>query len=259
MPHATLPGGRRLFYRFDGPEDAPVVLFSNSLGTDHAMWDGLVPTLTSRFRVLRYDTRGHGRSDAPAGEYRMDDLADDVLALLDEAGVEQVRFCGLSMGGAIGQRLAAVAPERVVQLVLANTGATFGGSEVWRSRIDTVRAGGMVAVVDGVIERWFTPGFVARAPEAVAPVRAMLLETPADGYVGCCAALRDTDYRPLAPAISAPTLVIGGAHDQATPPECSEELASGVRGARLVMLDAAHLSVIEQPAAFAAALAGFLE
>lgn len=259
MPLATVEGGRRLFYRFDGPEGAPVVLFANSLGTDHTLWDSQVAALTARgLRVLRYDARGHGQSDAPDGEYRMDDLARDALVLLDRAGVETVRAVGLSMGGAIGLWLAANAPERIERLVLANTGAAFGDPEIWRQRMETVRAGGMAAVVDGVIQRWFTPGFVARAPDAVARIRAMLMATPPQGYAGCCAALRDADYRSLLARIAAPTLVIGGEHDAATPPELARELASSIAGARLVLLNAAHLSAVEQEADFNAALLDFV-
>jgi 3-oxoadipate enol-lactonase len=162
------------------------------------------------------------------------------------------------MGGAIGQWLAANAAERIEQLVLANTGAVFGSPQIWQQRLEAVRAGGMEAIVDAVVERWFTRGFVERAPETVARVRAMLLATPPQGYAACCAALRDTDYRPLLPRIKAPTLVIGGVHDGATPPERAEELASTIPAARLVMLDASHLAAIEQPAAFDRALLDFL-
>lgn len=259
MPFAPVDGGRRLFYRFDGPEDAPVVIFSNSLGTDHTLWDAQVAVLSKRLRVLRYDTRGHGRSDAPDGEYVMDDLARDVLVLLDGLGIERVRFCGLSMGGAIGQWLGANAPERIERLVLANTGAIFGSPEVWQQRLEAVRTGGMAAVTEAVIQRWFTQGFIARAPDAVERVREILLATPAQGYAGCCAALRDVDYRPLLPRIAIPTLVIGGVHDGATPPERAEELAGKIPHARLVMLDASHLAAVEQAEPFNRALADFLE
>lgn len=259
MAFATAIDGSKLFYRLDGPDGAPVVLFSNSLGTDHTLWDVQAANLTSRYRVLRYDTRGHGQSDAPAGEYDMVGLARDVIGLLDHLGIEKVRFCGLSMGGAIGQWLGSHAASRIERLVLANTGAVFGTPATWQTRMDAVTAGGMAAVVDGVLDRWFTDAFRQAEPAAVEAVKALLLSTPAQGYAGCCAALRDTDFRRFLPEVSVPTLVIGGIHDGASPPERAGELADNIPDARLVMLEASHLSVIEQPALFDAALVGFLE
>jgi 3-oxoadipate enol-lactonase len=259
MAFATTADGNRLFYRLDGPEGAPVVMFSNSLGTDHTLWDDQAANLASRYRVLRYDTRGHGRSDAPGGEYDMVGLARDVIGLLDHLGIEKVRFCGLSMGGAIGQWLGSHAASRIERLVLANTGAVFGTPQVWQTRIDTVKAGGMAAVVEGVLDRWFTPAFREADPAKVEAVKALLLASPAQGYIGCCAALRDTDFRRFLPEVSVPTLVIGGLHDGASPPERAGELADNIPDARLVMLDASHLSLVEQPQLFDAALVGFLE
>ena len=257
MSFVTTDDGVKLAYRFDGPEGAPVLMFSNSLGTDYDLWEAQLPALAP-YRVLRYDTRGHGRSDAPGGEYVMETLARDVLALLDALRIDKVRYVGLSMGGAIGQWLGAHASDRLDRLVLANTGAFFGAPEIWQTRMETVAKGGMDAVVDGVIERWFTPAYRQADPDAVGRIRAMVLKTPPQGYAGCCAALRDTDFRGLLPHVAAPTLVIGGLHDAASPPVRAEELAGAIPGARIVMLDAAHLSAVEQPEAFNAALASFL-
>ncbi|MDQ0507122.1 3-oxoadipate enol-lactonase [Xanthobacter agilis] len=250
----TLGDGCRLAYRFDGPAEAPVLLLSNSLGTSFEMWAPQMPALTQRFRVLRYDSRGHGRSDAPAGAYGMDRLGRDVVELLDALGLDRVGFCGLSKGGMVGQWLGARAPERLDRLVLANTAAHMGPPSGWESRIGAVRAGGMAALADAAIARWFTPEFVARVPDQVASVRDMLLATPVEGYAACCAAIRDMDLRLTAPLIRVPTVVIAGAHDPATPPEQGRFLADAIPGARIVELDTAHLSNIEAPAAFTAAL-----
>jgi 3-oxoadipate enol-lactonase len=257
MPYAAAADGSRIHYRLEGPSDAPVLMLSNSLGTDLDLWERQLGAFPG-FRVLRYDTRGHGGSDAPAGEYSLDLLGLDAVALLDATGVDRVAFCGISMGGAIAQWLALNAPDRVSRLVLANTAALFGVPAAWEERIETVRRDGMAALAPGILERWFTARFRQASPEAVAPVEAMLLACPPDGYAGCCAALRDIDLRADLARIAAPTLVIGGAHDPATPPERAEELAAGIAGAELVMLDAAHLSNIEQAAAFNAALTRFL-
>lgn len=257
--HATVGDGCRLAYRFDGPDGAPTLLLSNSLGTALEMWDAQLPALAGRFRVLRYDSRGHGASDVPPGAYSMDRLGRDVVELLAALGIGAVHFCGLSMGGMVGQWLAVRAPERVDRLVLANTAAYMGPPEGWQQRIDGVLAAGMGTVAQSLAERWFTPGFRERAPETVAAVQAMLLATSPVGYAGCCAAIRDMDLRPTAPLIAHSPLIIAGAADPATPPERSDELAAAIAGrARVVRLDAAHLASVEQAEAFTAALLDFL-
>lgn len=258
VEYLTVDDGCRLAYRFDGPADAPVVVLSNSLGTAMDMWAAQVPALTQRHRVLRYDSRGHGRSTVPAGAYSMDRLGRDVVGLIDGLGLERVSFCGLSMGGMIGQWLGVRAPERLARLALCNTAAYMGPPSNWSARIDTVLASGMPAMVDAVIERWFTRPFRDAAPDAIAPVRAMLLATDPIGYAGACAAIRDMDQRPIAPLIKAPTLVIGGDHDPATPPATAVWLTEAISGARLTMLEAAHLSNIEQAERFTATLIDFL-
>jgi 3-oxoadipate enol-lactonase len=258
LDHVVVDDGRRIAIRVDGAGDRPPLLLSNSLGTTLHMWDAQMPALSEAFRVIRYDSRGHGESDAPAGDYSIARLAADALAVLDSLHIETAAFVGLSKGGMVGQWLGAHAPQRLTRLVLANTAAWMGPPQAWQSRIETVMKDGMGAITEAVLERWFTPGFRDAAPDAVTPVRDMLLATAPHGYAGCCAAIRDMDQRGSLGAIGVPTLVIGGLQDPATPPAKAEEIADGVAGARLVMLDAAHLSNIEQPQAFTAALMAFL-
>jgi len=257
MPYAAADDGSPIHYRLEGPQDAPVVMLSNALGVDLAMWEAQLPALND-VRLLRYDTRGHGRSGAPAGEYSLDQLGRDALAVLDAVGAQQAVFCGLSMGGAVGQWLAIHAPERLKGLVLASTAAVFGTPEVWRQRIEAVTRDGVAPLVPGILERWFTAGYRQREPAQVARIEAMLTACPAIGYAGCCAALRDIDLRTELRRIATPTLVIGGSSDPGTPPERVTELAAGIKGARLTMLDAAHLSNIEQAADFNTAVRTFL-
>jgi 3-oxoadipate enol-lactonase len=251
--------GARIHYEVEGPQDGPVLLLSNSLGTELGMWSPQMPSLTARYRVLRYDSRGHGRSDAPEGPYEIARLGRDAVELLDALDIETVRFCGLSKGGMVGQWLGVNAPDRVERLVLANTAAFIGAPEVWNQRIETVRAQGMAAIVPGVIDRWFTEPYQERAPDSVARIRDMLLATDPEGYAACCAAVRDMDQRQAISAISLPTLVIAGRHDLATSPEQGRLIADTVPGARFLELDAAHLSNIEAEAAFTRALLDFLD
>jgi 3-oxoadipate enol-lactonase len=258
MPFAQGQGAR-IHYEIEGPEDGPVLLLSNSLGTDLGMWSPQIPSLAARYRVLRYDSRGHGRSEAPEGPYIIDMLGQDAVAVLDAAGVKRALFCGLSKGGMVGQWLGVNAPNRVGRLVLANTAAFIGAPEVWNQRIETVRAQGMAAIVPGVIDRWFTKPFQERAPDSVARIRDMLLATDPEGYAACCAAVRDMDQRQTIGAIRVPTLVIAGRHDLATSPEQGRLIADTIPGARFLELDAAHLSNIEAEAAFTRALLEFLD
>jgi len=257
MPFADVAGAR-LHYRFDGREDAPVVLLSNSLGTELAMWAPQMDALTARYRVLRYDSRGHGLSSVTHGPYAIAQLARDALGLIDALALPSVMFCGLSIGGMVGQWLGANAPTRVTKLALCNTGAQIGTPEVWNTRIAAVVEGGMAAVVDGVLARWYTADFMAAAPDEVAATRAMLLACPPAGYVAACAAVRDMDQRAAAATISAPTLVIAGTHDAATPPAAGRFLADAISGSRYVELSAAHLSNVEAAPAFTQALTEFL-
>ncbi|HKP18436.1 MAG TPA: 3-oxoadipate enol-lactonase [Gaiellaceae bacterium] len=239
----------RLHHRFDGPEDAPVLVFSNSIGTTLELWDVQVPAFAPAFRVLRYDQLGHGRSEVPPGPYTVELLGRELLALLDELGVERASFCGLSLGGAVGMWLGANAPERLDRLVLAGTSAYFGPPKRWVERAQIVRADGMEPLTDATMQRWFTPAF-----EGVTAFRARFVATPAEGYAACCEALRDCDLRGELGRIAVPTLVLVGADDPATPPEQAELIAAGIPGSRLVVIpDAAHLLNVEQPEAFNAA------
>jgi 3-oxoadipate enol-lactonase len=257
MPEANL-GDVRINYRFDGPADAPEVMLSNSLGCALAMWEPQVAALAGRFRVLRYDARGHGASSVPGGPYTIDAMAGDVLALLDHLALEHVRFCGLSMGGMVGMWLGANAPARVSQLVLCNTAAFMPPAEAWNTRIATVNAGGMAAIADAVLQRWFSPGFLATQPPALAQARTMLLACDARGYVAACAAVRDMDQRERIRHIDLPTLVIAGTHDVSTPPSEAQSLADSIRGAGYAELDAGHISNLERPQEFNRALVRFL-
>jgi 3-oxoadipate enol-lactonase len=250
--------GARFNCRIDGPAGAPWLMLSNSLGTTLAMWDDQMPALAARFRVLRYDARGHGGSAVTPGPYTIETLARDARALLDAVEARKVHFCGLSMGGMVGMWLAVHAPERIDRLVLANTAPRIGPPEIWNARIETVRKGGMEALADIMLERWFTPSFRARFPERVAPLRAMLAATPSEGYIPCCAAVRDMDQWTTVGRIARPTLVIAGTHDVPTPAAEGRKLAACVAGARYVELDAGHLSNVEAAEAFSAELTSFL-
>lgn len=230
-----------------GSDSAPVLVLAPSLGTSRQVWDAQTTALAEHFRVVRFEHRGHA-GDAPPGPYRLGELAEDVLELADSLGVERFSFCGLSLGGMVGMWLAARVPERVERLAVCCTSAFLPPASGWLDRAVTVRAGGMSAVADAVVERWFTPDFAAAAPEVVARARGMLLETPTEGYAGCCEAIAAMDLRPELPAIAAPTLVLAGARDLATPVGHARLIATGVAGARLaVVSDAAHLAPMEQP------------
>ena len=250
--------GLKVSYELSGPALAPVVVLSHSLGADLTMWDPQEKLLARSFRVLRYDTRGHGGTALAAEPWTLAMLASDVLGLLDVLGVARAHFCGLSMGGLIGMWLGAHAASRIDKLVLSNTGARIGTAESWNARIKSVSEGGMRSVSASILERWFTAEFRRAAPEVVAGVRRLIERTPARGYAAACAALRDADERADLGAIRAPTLVIAGRHDPATPPADGQALASGIAGARYVELPAAHLSNLEATAAFNVELVGFL-
>jgi 3-oxoadipate enol-lactonase len=244
-----------LHHRFDGPEDAPVVVFSNSLGTTLELWEAQVPAFTPVFRMLRYDQLGHGRSDVRPRPYTVEQLGRELVDLLDSLELDRVSFCGLSLGGAVGQWLGAHAPERIDRLVLAGTSAYFGPPERWIERAAQVEAEGMGPVADATMARWFTPAFADTGP-----FHETLSATPPEGYIACCNALTTFDGRSDLLAISAPTLVVVGAQDPATPPEQAEQIAAGVPGARLVVIaDAAHLVNVEQPDAFNRAVLDHLE
>jgi 3-carboxy-cis,cis-muconate cycloisomerase len=248
----------RIHYRWDGPPYKPVLVLANSLGTNLTLWDAQIPDFLAHFRVLRYDKRGHGHSSAPPGPYTIEQLGRDVLALLDGLGVEQCYFCGLSIGGMIGQWLAVNAPERLIKLVLCNTAAKIGTVESWNTRMDLVTAGGVEAAIPLVLTRWFTPAFQKTAPEVVARTRKMLASTNAAGYVATCAAIRDMDQREAVSKIKVKTLVAAGSCDSVTPPADGKYLADSIAGASYVELPAAHLSNVEAPEEFNASVIEFL-
>lgn len=247
-----------IHYRVEGQAGAPVVVLSHSLGTTLGMWDPQMPALAERFRVLRYDSRGHGESGVTPGPYTIEELGRHVIAVLDGLGIQRASFCGLSMGGMVGMWLGAHAPERVEKLVLCNTAARIGPPEFWNTRIESVRTHGMDPIATPVLGRWFSPAFHERMPDATGRMRRMLVETPVEGYVACCAAIRDADLRDVLPRIQARTLVIAGTHDAATPPADGRFLAEKIQGARYVELAAAHLSNIEAAERFTAEVAAFL-
>jgi 3-oxoadipate enol-lactonase len=243
----------------DGADGAPALVFSNSLGTNLHMWDRQAESLSKKFRVIRYDTRGHGKTEAPNYPYTFDMLGHDAIALFDALKLNKVRFCGLSMGGMIGMWLGRNAPERIEKLVVANTAAKFGLPEIWNQRVVAVRKDGMKPITPTVLERWFTKSFREKSPKEVERIEAMLHTTPPAGYAGNCAAIRDVDQRWPISDIKVPTLVIGGKQDPATPMEAAEFIASRIPGAKLVGLDAAHLSNIEAPDEFTKALEDFFK
>jgi 3-oxoadipate enol-lactonase len=251
-------GEARIHYVLEGQREFSVLVFSNSLGTHYSMWDPQVPEFLKKFRVLRYDTRGHGQSSLTPGPYSIEQLGNDLLALLDALHLDRVHFCGLSMGGMIGMWLGVNAPERLNKLALCNTGAKIGTAEGWNSRIDAVQKNGMKSVASATVERWFTPAFRAKAPATVAGIHKMLEEANAEGFVACSAAVRDFDFREQVSKIRLPTLVISGAHDPGTPPADGRFLVRHISGARYAELNAAHLSNIEDQDRFTNELAAFL-
>lgn len=240
----------RLNHTIAGPEDAPVLLLGGSLGTNLSMWAPQVSELSRHFRVVAFDQRGHGASPAPPGPYAIADLGTDVVALMDHLGVERASYAGLSIGGMAGIWLGANVPERLERLVLICTSAYAPPESRWMERADAVRAAATTAVIaDAVVERWFTPGWAAAHPDAVAAHRAMIVATDPEGYAGCCEAIAAMDLRGALPLVAVPTLVIGGVEDEALPPEHQRLIAQAIPGARLELVeDAAHIATAQQPA-----------
>lgn len=241
-----------------GPEGAPALVLSNSLGTTLEMWAPQIDALTKHYRVVRYDTRGHGGSFVPSGPYTVDDLGRDVVSLLDALQIERAHFCGISMGGLTGQWLGRYASERIDKLIVADTAARIGTLDGWRERAALVRAQGMADVASGAAGRWFTAGFVVRQPDVVQRLTDQLRATPAEGYASCCDALSSADLRDEIGRITAPTLVIAGRHDPVTTVDDAQFIAERVPGARVTTLDASHLSNVEAAEAFNAAVLAFL-
>jgi len=250
--------GCRLAYDLAGPGDGPALILSNSLGTDRGLWEDQIGVLSRTFRVLSYDTRGHGESDAPDADYTIDRLGQDVLSLMDHVGMTRAHVAGISIGGLTALWLGVHAPDRVDRLVLANTAAHIGSLAMWEERRRQVEDGGLAALAEATMQRWFTPSFRKARPARVGRIFATFLATPVPGYLGCCAALRDADLRAEAGRVRAPSLIVTGKHDPATPPAEGAWLAATISGAEIVELDAAHISNIERADAFTDAMLRFL-
>jgi 3-oxoadipate enol-lactonase len=257
MPLAHI-NGTTCHYRSDGDLHRPCVVLSNSLGTDHSMWDAQAKALAQHFHVLRYDTRGHGASGAPRGPYSLEMLGNDVLALLDHLDLARVHFVGLSMGGAIGQWLGIHAPQRLHKLVLANTAARIGSPDGWTSRAAAVRATGLADIAAGAAGRWFSPAFAAAQPGLIADMQETLRRQDPEGYAACCDALAAADQRAAICSIDASTLIIAGSEDPVTTVADAASMRDSIGGARLATVAASHLSNIEADAAFTQALLDFL-
>lgn len=253
-----LHDGVRIAYALEGPAGAPTLVLSNSLGTTMDMWAPQLPVLTQSFRVLRYDMRGHGRSDVPPGPYTVATLGRDVVALLRHVECARAHFCGLSMSGLVGLWLALHEPAFLDHLVLANTAARIGPAKIWDDRIARIEAEGMPVVADAVVQRWFMPAFIAAESPAFLAARQMLRDSPPAGYMAACAAVRDADFRDELGRIATPTLVISGTHDPAATPADGRYMAERIPDARYVELDSSHLSNLERPAQFTQALVDFL-
>ena len=233
-------------HKVDGPDDAPVLVLSNSIGSTSAMWDPQMPALSERFRVVRYETRGHDGAPVPDGPYALDDLGGDVVALLDRLGVERAHFAGLSLGGMTGMWLGVNAPERIDRLALLCTSAMLARDVDWRARAKTVREEGTATIAEATVERWFTHAFIEARPDDAERWRATIAATPAEGYAGCCEAIAGMDLEDDIAAVRAPTLVIAGRQDPATPPPHGELIAQRIPGARFELVDGAHLSNYER-------------
>lgn len=255
---AVSANGITLHVREDGDPNGVPVVFSNSLGTDLRLWDAILPLLPDGLRFIRYDTRGHGLSDCPPGPYTMEMLTQDAEALISELDCGPVVFVGLSIGGMIGQSLAARRPDLLRALVLSNTAAKMGEAQMWQDRIATIRAGGIEALADAILDRWFGPAFRSR-PEAQI-WRAMLTRTPLEGYVGCCNAIAGTDLSGQTRTLALPTLAIAGSEDGASPPDLVALTAAMIPASVCHTIDGAgHLPCVENPAAFADLLSPFLK
>ena len=258
MDRSVDSAGATISYSIEGPADAPVLLFINSIGTTRELWSRQRAALADRYRVISYDARGHGRSSVPEGEYTIAQLAGDALAILDAERVDAAHVCGISLGGITALWLGVHAPARVRTLTAANTAARIASHQFWTERIAAVKEKGMPPLAEMTMLRWFTDGFREREPQTVEQFRSMLASCPTIGYLGCCAALRDEDLREAIAAIRRPVLTIGGGVDAATPPEGVEFIHQRIAGSQLVMLDAAHLTNVERAEAFTRALDAFV-
>jgi 3-oxoadipate enol-lactonase len=257
MPTVKLPDAA-LYYEFSGPEGAPVLVLSNSLGTNLHIWDGQIADFTKHFRLLRYDTRGHGKSSVTPGPYSLAQLSNDVLRLLDALQLSQVYFCGVSMGGMTAMFLGIHSPSRFTKIVACSAAANIGTPESWNARIDAVKKGGMKAVASAVIERWFTPPFRTTHPAEMAKMQAILESVNPDGYIANCAAVRDMDLRDSLTAINIPALIISGTYDPGATSADGRYLAEHIPGSRFFEIAASHISNIEAQIVFNREVLSFL-
>jgi len=244
MPFATLRDAK-VYYELIGEAHLPVLMFSNGLGTNLHMWDSQIDAFSKHFRVLRCDTRGHGKSDVTPGPYSIEQLSCDVVDLLDSLRLDRVYFCGISMGGLIGMSLGTNFETRFHRLVLCSTAAKIGTTDIWTTRIQTAKSGGMKAIANTVLDRWFTPGFRSKHPAEIQRVEAMLLATNPEGYSANCAAVRDSDQRDTVQNIHVPCLVVVGKDDPGTPPSEAQNLNKLIAGSQYTELSGSHLCNIE--------------
>jgi 3-oxoadipate enol-lactonase len=258
MDRVVQTSGARISYTVEGPAEGPVLLFINSIGTTRDLWLPQVPALVGTYRVIRYDARGHGSSSVPHGDYSIEQLGRDAVAILDAEGARRAHVCGISLGGLTAMWLGVNLPGRIASLVLANTAARIGSVQSWTERIALVQERGMRGVAEMAIPRWFTPGYRQRHEETATHFKTMVETCPTAGYLGCCAALRDEDLREAISRISCPVLVIAGSTDEATPLEGMRFIHERIAGSRMLTLDAAHLSNVEQAETFTSAVMGFL-
>jgi 3-oxoadipate enol-lactonase len=242
-----------------GPADAPVLMLSSSLGTTKHMWDPQMDAFAKKYRVVRYDKRGHGKSGVPKGPYSMEMLGRDAVAIIDGLKLDKINWLGLSMGGMEGMWLGAHAGNRIDKLILSNTSAHYADKSVWNTRMDTVgKAGSVAAIADMVINAWLTKDFQAAQPDTTARMKEMMMSTPVEGYLGCCAAVRDMDHREILKDIKVPTLIIAGSKDPATNVAAAEFIRDRIPGSKLAIVDAAHIANVEVPEAYAKEVLGFL-
>jgi 3-oxoadipate enol-lactonase len=258
MPTIKTDDGCPIHVEVAGSTSAPALMLSNSLGTNLHMWDNQAEEFAKYFRLIRYDRRGHGQSGVPQGPYSMERLGRDVLAVLDALKVKKASWCGLSMGGMVGQWLGANAPDRVEKLILSNCTDYYADKTPWNDRIKTVGEKGLAHIVSGNMERWFTKGFRDGHPQVIARFTEMFLATKLEGYLACSAAVRDMDHRAYLPRIKAATLIIAGRYDPATTLAMGESMRDRIPGAKLAVIDAAHISNVEQPKAYSDTVLNFL-
>jgi 3-oxoadipate enol-lactonase len=258
MPTITTDDGCAIHVEVQGRDGAPALMLSNSLGTNLHMWDDQADELGKHFRLIRYDRRGHGRSAVPPGPYSMERFGRDVLAVLDALKIERTNWCGLSMGGMVGQWLGANAPNRVDKLILSNTAPYYVDKAPWQERIAFVRDKGLGALVDANMQRWFTESFRKNNPAVIERMKGIFTGTDVKGYIACCEAIRDMDFRDSNVRVKAPTMVIVGAQDPATPPAQGEAIAKAIPGAKVASIDAAHIANMEQPQVYTKTVLDFL-